>query len=179
MSPPGLPDHLGTLPSKKAHCGNIKSSETMERSWTIPLRYPWGSAAATSTCLNKIFAEYRLSVWKNQDISFLILKIFNSSKYFGLETPETLTKSPRLFTKCLISKKTSVAVQRCGVWACYGELYRSTSVLQNKYKPWYRNLRDWHFDLTVSRVHTSVLPKLHAFLGRTLSNSGAYKYNTG
>ena len=59
MSPPGLPDHLGTLPSKEAYCGNIKSSETRERSWTILLWSPWGSAAATSTCLNKIYVEYR------------------------------------------------------------------------------------------------------------------------
>ena len=148
MSPPGLPDHLGTLPSKEAHCRHTKSSETMERSWTILLRSPWGSAAATSTCLNKICIFFFFLFWH-----------FNSSKYFGLETPKTLIKSPRLFTKCLISTKTSVTVQRCGVGACYDELYRSTSVLQNKYKPWYQNLRDWHFDLTVLQVHMSVLPK--------------------
>ena len=58
MSPPGLPDHLGTLPSKEAYCRNIKSSETMERSWTILLRSQWGSAAAASTCLNRIYVEY-------------------------------------------------------------------------------------------------------------------------
>ena len=74
----------------------------------------------------------------------------------------------------IISTKTSVAVRRCGVWACYGELYWSTSVLQNKYKPWYRNLRDWHFD-GVASTHECSSKIACTHIGRTVVHTTCHR----